>query len=161
MPPPLALLERARGLRIVDPNLRQGLWGSDRRAELVRPLVERCDLLLSGAGRTGRDRGGRKGRGQEGRRGEAGEGAAESEALAVSGDEAGPAEVVVRGATLVGALADGVWREIAIRRGDAVDPVGAGDAFNAGYIAVRLRGGSIDEALKAGVHCGARHRRLE
>jgi sugar/nucleoside kinase (ribokinase family) len=34
-------------------------------------------------------------------------------------------------------------------------PVGAGDAFNAGYIAVRLRGGSIDEALKAGVHCGA------
>jgi len=31
----LALLERARGLRIVDPNLRFGLRGSDRRAELV------------------------------------------------------------------------------------------------------------------------------
>src|SRR5438477_3601295 len=46
----LSLLTRARGLRVVDPNLRQGLWGSDRRAELVLPFVERCDLLLGGAG---------------------------------------------------------------------------------------------------------------
>ena len=45
----LALLGSARGLRIVDPNLRTGLWGSDRRAELVRPLIDRCDLLLAGA----------------------------------------------------------------------------------------------------------------
>jgi len=36
-----------------------------------------------------------------------------------------------------------------------VDPIGAGDAFNAGYIAVRLRGGSIDDALRAGARCGA------
>jgi 2-dehydro-3-deoxygluconokinase len=151
----LALLERAHGLRIVDPNLRQGLWGSDRRAELVRPLVERCDLLLSGQDELDEI----VGAGRAGRAGKAGGaeragGAAESEALAVSATKLGPREVVVRGATLVGALADGVWREMAIRRGDAVDPVGAGDAFNAGYIAVRLRGGSIDEALKAGVHCG-------
>jgi 2-dehydro-3-deoxygluconokinase len=161
----LALLDRARGLRIVDPNLRQGLWGSDRRAELVRPLVERCDLLLAGedelAEILGRGSAGlpavarsRSGRAKAGKAGGAG-GAAESEALAVSATKLGPREVVVRGATAVGALADGVWREIAIRRSDAVDPVGAGDAFNAGYIAVRLRGGSIDEALKAGVHCGA------
>ena len=39
----LALLSAARGLRIVDPNLRFGLWGSDRRRELVRPFIERCD----------------------------------------------------------------------------------------------------------------------
>ena len=45
----LALLTAARGLRIVDPNLRRGLWGSDRRRELVLPFVERCDLLLAGA----------------------------------------------------------------------------------------------------------------
>src|SRR4029079_1229147 len=45
----IALLQRARGLRIVDPNLRRGLWGSDRSAELVRPLIDRCDLLLAGA----------------------------------------------------------------------------------------------------------------
>ena len=45
----LALLERSRGLRIVDPNLRFGLWGSSRRAELVLAFAARCDLLLAGA----------------------------------------------------------------------------------------------------------------
>jgi len=61
----------------------------------------------------------------------------------------------VRGRAIVGALVDGAWHTLAIARGDAVDPIGAGDAFNAGYIAVRLRGGSIREALRAGVFCGA------
>src|SRR6185295_1960758 len=46
----LALLAAARGLRVVDPNLRPGLWGSDRRGELVLPLIEGCDLLLGGEG---------------------------------------------------------------------------------------------------------------
>lgn len=45
----LALLNAARGLRIVDPNFRKGLWGSERRVELVLPFVERCDLLLTRA----------------------------------------------------------------------------------------------------------------
>jgi 2-dehydro-3-deoxygluconokinase len=63
--------------------------------------------------------------------------------------------VVVRGRHTVGVLADGSWSEIDIRRGEAVDPIGAGDAFNAGYIAVRLRGGSVKEALSAGTQCGA------
>ena len=44
----IAMLEAARGLRVVDPNFRRGLWGSDRRVELVLPLIERCDLLLAG-----------------------------------------------------------------------------------------------------------------
>jgi 2-dehydro-3-deoxygluconokinase len=145
----LAFLERARGLRIVDPNLRQGLWGSDRRAELVRPLVERCDLLLAGVEELAEI----LGAGWAGKAGKAG--GEDTEGLAGLATKLGPREVVVRGATAVGALADGVWRELAIRRGDSVDPVGAGDAFNAGYIAVRLRGGSIDEALKAAVYCGA------
>ena len=139
----LALLDRAPGLRIVDPNLRQGLWGSDRRAELVRPLLERSDLLLAGAEELAEIVWSSGSGGEE-----------SGEDLARRAMTLGPREVVVRGATAVGALAEGVWREIAIRRGVAVDPVGAGDAFNAGYIAVRLRGGSIDEALKAGVHCG-------
>lgn len=145
----LALLHHARGLRIVDPNLRDGLWGSDRRAELVRPFIEGCDLLL--AGTTELDE--IVGAGGAGKAGEAGPAGAEG--LARRASALGPSEVVVRGAATVGALAGGVWHEIEIRRGDAVDPIGAGDAFNAGYIAVRLRGGSIDEALKAGVQCGA------
>jgi 2-dehydro-3-deoxygluconokinase len=137
----LALLCAARGLRIVDPNLREGLWGSDRRAELVRPFLERCDLLLAGAQEIAElvDPGGDGG----------------AEMLARRAAACGPKEVVVRDASAIGALADGVWRELAITRALAVDPTGAGDAFNAGYIAVRLRGGSIEEALRAGAHCGA------
>ncbi|HMF99320.1 MAG TPA: sugar kinase [Vicinamibacterales bacterium] len=131
------LLSRASGLRIVDPNLRDGLWGSARRAELVTVFMERCDLVLGGAAEL-------------------------RELLAGSDDHdvarraaaRGPREVVVRGQQSVGALCESVWRTAPISRGDAVDPVGAGDAFNAGYIAVRLRGGSVEEALHAGVRCG-------
>jgi 2-dehydro-3-deoxygluconokinase len=150
----LALLDTARGLRIVDPNLRKGLWGSDRRAELVLPFIERCDLLLAGAGELDEI----LGAGGAGRAG-ATEGTAarpgSAEALAQRAASRGPREVVVRGATTVGALADGSWSELDIRRGAAVDPIGAGDAFNAGYIAARLSGWTVDAALRAGARCGA------
>ena len=134
----LALLDRARGLRIVDPNLRSGLWGSARRGTLVRPFVERCDLLLAGDHEIA----------------EIVEGTG-AEALARAAAALGPKEVVVRSAASVGVLAGGGWQTIDIRRGDAVDPIGAGDAFNAGYIAVRLRGGSIADAVHTAVRCGA------
>jgi 2-dehydro-3-deoxygluconokinase len=139
----LALLTAATPrapLRIVDPNLRDGLWGSDRRVELVMPFVERCDLLLTGEH-------------------ELAELLGESDdvkSLARRASARGPREIVVRGSAIVGALdADGAWYELDVRRDLAVDPIGAGDAFNAGYIAVRLRGGTIDEALRAGAQCGA------
>jgi 2-dehydro-3-deoxygluconokinase len=150
----LALLARARGLRIVDPNLRSGLWGSDRRAELVLAFVVQCDLLLAGvdelteilgAGETG----------GAGEAGKAGQVMDSPERLARRAAALGPREVVVRGGDTVGVLADGLWSEIDIRRGAAVDPIGAGDAFNAGYIAIRLRGGSVRDALGAGIRCGA------
>ena len=134
----LAMLAAAHGLRIVDPNLRQGLWGSDRRAELVRPFIDRCDLLLTGAQELAELFGG---------------GAAEPLARQVAGR--GVREVVVRDAAAIGVFAGGDWRTLDIRRDAAVDAIGAGDAFNAGYIAVRLRGGSIDDALRSGARCGA------
>src|SRR5262249_52100821 len=121
----LALLDRARGLRIVDPNLRAGLWGSDRRRELVRPFVERCDLLFAGMSELVEivDRQ-----------------TDDLEELARLAQACGPAEVVVRGRGRVGARdRDSAWRTLEIRRDAAVDPIGAGDAFNAGYIAVRIR----------------------
>jgi len=136
----LALLDAARGLRVVDPNLRRGLWGSERRVELVLPLVERCDLLLAGEQ-------------------ELAElvGAGEPLILARRCAVRGPREIVVRGAERLGVLqASGEWTEVHVRRRvEAVDPVGAGDAFNAGYLAVRLREGSVDDALRAGIQCGA------
>jgi sugar/nucleoside kinase (ribokinase family) len=134
----VALLQSARGLRIVDPNLRPGLWGSDRRAELVRPFIDRCDLLLTGAQELGEL---------------FGDDDAETMARRVAGR--GVREVVVRDAATIGAFAGGEWRTLAIRRDGAVDAIGAGDAFNAGYIAVRLRSGSIDDALRNGARCGA------
>jgi sugar/nucleoside kinase (ribokinase family) len=101
----LAFLEAGHGLRIVDPNLRHGLWGSDRRAALVLPFIERCNLLLSGvseleeilsaAGRAG-------GSGESGGSREAG-GANAAEALAWRATAHGPREVVVRSATTIGA----------------------------------------------------------
>ena len=135
----LSLLTRARGLRVVDPNLRHGLWGSDRRAELVLPFVEQCDLLLGGTG-------------------ELAElvGAGDRQAIARRCAARGPREVVVRDAAAVSALtSDGTWIDVDIQRDAAVDPIGAGDAFNAGYLAVRLRGGSVEEAIRAGAYCGA------
>ena len=143
----LTFLNRARGLRVVDPNLRAGLWGSDRRAALVRPFVERSDLLLAGDAELAEI----LGAGRAGWAGQAGTG----EELARLASTLGPREVVVRGAESIGVLAGGSWTSIDIRRDAAVDPIGAGDAFNAGYIAVRIRGGTIDAALRSGVRCGA------
>jgi 2-dehydro-3-deoxygluconokinase len=134
----LALLGSARGLRIVDPNLRPGLWGSGRRVELVLPFIERCDLLLAGTLEL-----------------EELLGDGDVYALARHAAARGPKEVVVRGASSIGVLTAEGWEELEIRRDAAVDPIGAGDAFNAGYIAVRLRGGTIGKALRAGARCGA------
>jgi 2-dehydro-3-deoxygluconokinase len=137
----LALLSASQGpLRIVDPNLRDGLWGSERRVELVMPFVERCDLLLTGEAELAELLGE----------------STDVKTLARRAAARGPREIVVRAPAIVGALdADGAWSELDVRRDLAVDPIGAGDAFNAGYIAVRLRGGAIDEALRAGARCGA------
>jgi 2-dehydro-3-deoxygluconokinase len=144
----LALLESARGLRIVDPNLRSGLWGSHRRAELVRPFVARCDLLLAGSQELAELLGG-----------DANDLNALAERAAVLGSsrtEGERREVVVRGASAIGVRApDGAWQVLGIQRGEPIDPIGAGDAFNAGYIAVRLRNGTVEEALRAGARCGA------
>jgi 2-dehydro-3-deoxygluconokinase len=136
----LALLDRARGRRIVDPNLRSGLWGSDRRVELVMPFLEHSDLLLAGAQELAELVGGDPD---------------DPRGLAERASARGPAEVVVRAASLVGVLdANRVWRTIAVERTASVDPIGAGDAFNAGYLAIRLRDGSFDEALAMGARCG-------
>jgi len=136
----IALLERARGIRVVDPNLRRGLWGSDRAQELLRPLVERADLLIGGENELATLVPGPGGRG-----------------LAERCMALGPEEVVLkRGADGAAALsAAGDWvKHLPAPVGD-VDPVGAGDAFNGGYLAARLEGRSVEDALDQGARCGA------
>lgn len=135
----IALLDRAAGMRVVDPNLRAGLVGSRRARELIAPLIARCDVLLGGEAELAAFARG------------------EGEALARACAELGPAEVVVkRGAAGAGALdRSGGWHEQPAVPVEERDPVGAGDAFNAAYIAARLDGRDVPEALKAAVIAGA------
>ncbi|MET0801236.1 MAG: sugar kinase [Actinomycetota bacterium] len=136
----LELLERARGLRAVDLNLRPRLWGSDRARDLVLPLVERCDVLFASASELATLIGG------------------DPEGSARRCASLGPREVIVtRGATGAAALdPDGSWHEMRAEPVQEIDPVGAGDAFDAGYLAARLRGAPCVEALADAVAAGAR-----
>jgi 2-dehydro-3-deoxygluconokinase len=136
----ISFLDGARGLRAVDPNLRPGLWGSWRGRELIVPLMERCDVVLGGEGELATLMGG--------------EGASESARRCA---ELGPSEVVVkrggRGAAMLDP--DGAWHEIRPQTAEEIDPVGAGDAFNAAYLGTRLSGGSCVEALRTAAGAGA------
>ena len=134
----IALLDRATGLRMVDVNRRSGLWGSASAAEHVGPLVRRCDVLVGGA--------------DELRLFADGAG----ETLARGCAFLGPREVIVRdGGGAVGALdADGSWIEHRHARVADVDPVGAGDAFDAAYLAARLGGADVATSLAAGADAG-------
>ena len=136
----ISLLEGARGLRAVDPNLRSGLCGSSRGRELVVPLVERCDVVLGGEGELAALMGGRS--------------ALPSARRCV---ELGPSEVVVKRGREGAAVLDpdGTWHEIRQQTVAEIDPVGAGDAFNAAYLGTRLSGGSCVEALRAAAAAGA------
>lgn len=135
----IAFLERARGLRAVDPNLRTGLWGSDRPRELLHPLLARCDVLLGGESELSVLVGG------------------DGEAAARRAGALGPREVVVkRGADGAAVLdRDGIWHVMPAPARTEIDPVGAGDAFNAGYLAARLAGVACLDALRAGCDAGA------
>jgi sugar/nucleoside kinase (ribokinase family) len=62
--------------------------------------------------------------------------------------------VLKRGADGAAALTT-VWVEHRPPPHRDLDPVGAGDAFNAGYLAARLSGGSVEDALGQGARCGA------
>jgi 2-dehydro-3-deoxygluconokinase len=141
---------RAAGATVsLDVNIRLRLWSeAEARAALV-PLVRRCDLVLGSV----------------------------DELAVVSGLSAvltperhggplavadailsmGPSDVVVRLGS-AGAIERGSRGTIAapaLLVDRVVDPVGAGDAFSAGYIASRLRGVRPTDVLAAANACGA------
>lgn len=137
----IALLERARGMRVVDPNLRQGLWGSSNAAELIVPLIERSDIVLAGDHEL---------------TSLFGEPDVESSARRCA--ELGPREVAVKAGSRGAAVldADGRWHTTGPVPVTEVDPVGAGDAFDAAYIAARLSGVGCTGALRSAAEAGAR-----
>jgi 2-dehydro-3-deoxygluconokinase len=131
---------RAAGVVVAfDPNIRLRLWSAARAAEVLGELVGLADIVLSGL----------------------------DEAALITGQDepaAVAALLLARGARLVvlklgerGSWAsDGtnVWhrpsRPVAV-----VDPVGAGDAFDAAFLSGYLRGVPVPEALAAGNLAGA------
>jgi 2-dehydro-3-deoxygluconokinase len=70
----------------------------------------------------------------------------------------GAGEVVVKnGAGRMAALAEGAWHaHDPVPAADVVDTTAAGDSFNAGYLAARLTGAPVAEALAAGSALAAR-----
>jgi 2-dehydro-3-deoxygluconokinase len=135
----LSLLERAGGIRAVDPNLRPGLWGSDRATGLIAPLIAGCDLLLGGEHELGAFAHGT------------------GEALARACARLGPREIVIKRGSAGAAALDpsGTYHEQDPVETTQRDPIGAGDAFNAAYLGARLDGRDVPDALKAAAVAGA------
>jgi 2-dehydro-3-deoxygluconokinase len=127
---------RAGGVRVsLDVNLRRRLWSEQEAAPVLRELAERCDLVIAG----------------------------EDEATLLCGSPEAAAlaerfgvEVVVklgaRGA--VGSRGGELAQDAGIAVA-AVDVVGAGDAFTAGYLDALLDGADLGECLRRANACGA------
>jgi 2-dehydro-3-deoxygluconokinase len=136
-----AEIARAAGVAVVlDPNLRLKLWSADEARATLRDLAARADVLLPGAD--------------------------EAELLTGESDpvqagrallELGPQLVVVKvGADGCIAVTDSeVVRAPALPLPRVVDPVGAGDAFAAGFHVGRFRGFDLAETLWLANRCGA------
>jgi 2-dehydro-3-deoxygluconokinase len=137
-----AAVEEARGAGVpvsLDVNYRSALWPPEEAAAVLRELAVRADLLFAGDGETD----------LLGASGEPAEVAAKIAGL-------GPAIVVVKlGARGAVACAEGRVLDVPPRPVTAVDPVGAGDAFVAGYLAELLNGAAVEQCLATAASCGA------
>lgn len=146
-----AACERARELASgsgatvsLDINLRRRLWSEDEAGPVLRALASKVDVVLGSVDElaliAGTDADG------------------DPEGLVASVAERGPAIVVAKlgAGGAVGMEAGG--RPVhagAFEVPTVVDPVGAGDAFCAGFIAGRLDGADLASALRMGNACGA------
>lgn len=136
------VMARAHGVGVVlDPNLRLKLWPLARAREVIRGLLQMTDVFLPGL--------------EEGQQLFGVETAAEVADAALA---LGAGQVVVKlgagGAYLATAGARVHVEGCAVR--NAVDTIGAGDAFAAGFVAGLLRGLPEVEAVRLGNAAGAR-----
>ena len=136
-----AEIARSVGVKVVlDPNYRSKLWSRADACAVLRDLATRCDILLPGEEEA-----------------ELLTGESDPELAARQLASLGPGLVVVKlGPNGALALTDGqVTRAPAVVLERIVDPVGAGDAFAAGFLAAQLRGLALVEALALANRCGA------
>jgi 2-dehydro-3-deoxygluconokinase len=136
---------RESGLQIsLDLNLRRRLWSDQDAAPVLRELAAGVDVVLGSPDELAVIAGDDPARG-----------AAE---LAAAVASLGPTVVVAKlGADGAFGLESGgsVIHVRAIPVAIVIDPVGAGDAFCAGFIAGRLDGVDLETALRMGNACGA------
>ena len=134
---------RAGGGRVAfDPNLRPRLWPSPAAmTEAVTEAARHADIALPSF---------------EDDAGAFGD--ADPSACARRYAALGVTEVVVKnGAGRMAAVVDGAWSaHDPVPATEVVDTTAAGDSFNAGYLACRLSGGTVPEALAAGSALAAR-----
>lgn len=134
-------LAHAAGAQVsFDPNYRARLWSPAEARATLLPLMQAADIILMG----------------------------HEDAAAVLGtddDEASVRAALELGASIVvlklserGAIAETHGKRIAVPAAPVervVDPVGAGDGFDAGFLAGLLRGASLEDALRLGAQVGA------
>jgi 2-dehydro-3-deoxygluconokinase len=131
---------RAAGVPVsFDLNYRAALWPPDEAAPVLRDLAGRADLVFAGddeAELCGLD----------------GDPEALARGLAALGAGHAVVKLGERGAV---ACADGRVQRVDAVPVQVVDPVGAGDAFVAGYLVETLAGRPVEERLRTAAACGA------
>ncbi|KUM36645.1 sugar kinase [Arthrobacter sp. EpRS71] len=123
-----------------DLNYRAALWTEDKAGPVFRKFIERADIIFAGDDEAAIA---------------VGHGA-DSLDLAHKIAALGPEQVIIKNGPLgcVGVIDGSAYRQEAVRI-NAVDTVGAGDAFVAGYISDLLAGASVEDRLLTAVRTGA------
>jgi 2-dehydro-3-deoxygluconokinase len=143
----LEAIERAKANDLaiaLDINLRRRLWSDAEATDVIRPLLASVDVVFGSleegivVGGTSEDAGPR------------------IVAAALIGSGAGHAVLKLGPDGAASLASDGTWTVVpAVSGVTVVDPVGAGDAFCAGYLAGQLEGLDEADALALGNACGA------
>ncbi|MFJ2621192.1 sugar kinase [Glutamicibacter sp. NPDC087344] len=134
-------IAQAAGVQVVfDLNYRAGLWNEEQAREAYARILPRVDVVFAGDDEAAIALG------------HHGEPAALAEGLAALG----PTQAIIKlGERGCAALIDGTYYEREAVAVDAVDTVGAGDAFVAGYVAELLAGLPPADRLETAVRTGA------
>jgi 2-dehydro-3-deoxygluconokinase len=130
---------QANAIVSFDVNHRSRLWSVEQAVPVYRSLAERADLVFAGEDEAELLTGER-------------DATAQADAITAMG----PTQVVVkRGERGAVGFDDGERAEVSAFAVQAVDTVGAGDAFVAGYLAELIAGEPLQERLRTAAACGA------